>query len=78
MLQLARAGVPFGADADFANRFDRNLAPNGKEDVLVTLSGLDEHQQLAMRAGNVTLAESNWRVRLFVDAVSLVDHPEYR
>ncbi len=78
MLQLARADVPFTVDADFAKRFDPNLAASGEEDVLVTLGGLDEHQQLAARPGNATLAASNWRMRLYVDAVSLVDHPEYR
>jgi hypothetical protein len=78
MLQLARARIPFGVDPDFANRFDPNLAANGKEDVLMTLSGLEQHQQLASRPGNVTLAASNWRVRLYIDAVSLVDHPEFR
>ncbi len=78
MLQLARAGIPFAVDADFAKRFDPNLAASGEEDVLVTLGGLDQHQQLAARPGNATLAASNWRVRLYVDAVSLVDHPEYR
>ena len=78
MLQLARAELPFGVDTEFARRFDPNLAANGEEDVLVTFSGLEEHQQLAARPGNVTLASSNWRDRLYVDAVSLVDHPEYR
>ena len=78
MLQLARAGIPFSVDADFARRFDPNLAASGEEDVLVTLGGLDQHQQLAARPGNAVLATSNWRARLYVDAVSLVDHPEYR
>jgi hypothetical protein len=78
MLQLARAGIPFAADADFATRFDPNLATNGQEDVLITLSDVEAHQELARRPGNVTLASSNWHVRLYVDAVSLVDHPEYK
>jgi hypothetical protein len=78
MLQLARAGIPFSVDVDFAKRFDPNLAASGGEDVLVTLGGLDQHQQLAARPGNAVLATSNWRGRLYVDAVSLVDHPEYR
>src|SRR5262249_13934414 len=78
MLQLARAGVPFGVEDNFADRFDPNLSANGEEDALVSLSGPDHHQQLVMRPGNVTLAESDWRSRqLYVDAVSLVDHPEY-
>src|SRR5262249_11355129 len=78
ILQLARAGIPLATDGDFAARFDPNLAANGQEDVLMTLCGLEAHRQLATRPGSVTLATSNWHVRLYVDAVSLVDHPEFR
>jgi hypothetical protein len=43
MLQLARAGIPFATDADFATRLDPNLAANGQEDVLMTLADHDAH-----------------------------------
>lgn len=79
MLQLARASLAFSIDPDVAARFDPHLSSIGEEDVLVTLSGSDRHRELAARPGNATLATSDWaRVHLYLDAVSLVDQPQYK
>src|SRR5580765_5482278 len=78
VLQMLRTRIETTLDSAVASGFDPNLAATGNEDVLITLSGLDQHRALATRPGNVTLASSDWRVRLYLDAVSLVDHPEYR
>ena len=59
------------------------LATTGGEDVLLTLCGPALHRELAARPRNVTLATfdggpESGRSPLFVDAISLVDAPEYR
>jgi hypothetical protein len=77
ILQMRRLSIPATMDPGVAAAFEPSVTANGEEDVLVTLSDFDRHQRRLTRPGNVTLAESNRRDQLYVDAVSLVDHPEY-
>lgn len=77
-LQLYRSSIIPAMDASVATEFDLNLAATGREDVLVMLSDRDVHDQVVKRPGNVTLAATELPFRLYVDAVSLIDHPEYR
>jgi hypothetical protein len=77
LLQFAKASVPFAVDADRAPLFGARLAANGSEDILVTISGRDVHRKMLERPHNAVLASAD-RGSVFVDAVSLVDEPQFR
>jgi hypothetical protein len=77
LLEMTKLSVPFTVDAEIAPLVGQSLSTTGDEDVLLTLCGPALHRQLIARRRNVTLASFEGE-RLFVDAVSLVDAPEYR
>lgn len=77
VLQLARASVDFSMDREESDLFGWHLAPNGREDVLLTISDATGHLALARRRGNVVLAHDE-ESGVYVDALSLIDQPEYR
>lgn len=83
VVQMSKGPVPITVDAAAAPLYGPALATTGGEDVLLTLCGPALHRELAARPRNVTLATfdggpESGRSPLFVDAISLVDAPEYR
>ncbi len=77
VLQMARASVPITVDASAAATYGLRFVATGREDLLLTVCGPDLHRQLAMRPNNVTIAREQ-SAAVFVDAVSLIDTPQYR
>jgi hypothetical protein len=55
VLQLRKAGVPLGLEADWGWMFDESLVARGDEDAEVSISGGPVHDQNALRPGNVNL-----------------------
>ena len=77
VLQMVkRYPVPVKVDRDDAPLYGPRLAARGDEDLLVTISGADVHRDLISRPHNTVLA--NHGDQIFVDALSLVDEPQYR
>jgi hypothetical protein len=77
VLQFARARVDFTLARDLTALFGLHRGTDGREDALIDICTVDRHQALIERPGNVTLAQDPSH-GLFIDAISLVDHPEYR
>jgi hypothetical protein len=77
LVALVKASTPFTVDAAVAPLYGPEWTTTGDEDALLTLCGPEEHAQLATRPHNVTLAYFD-ELPLYVDAVSLVDEPQYR
>ncbi len=82
LVAMSKTSMPFTIDAAAAPLYGPSLATTGDEDTLLTLCDLTLHRELVTRRQNVTLAMFDGglfgRAPLFVDAVSLVDAPEYR
>jgi hypothetical protein len=77
VLQMARASVPITVDASAAATYGPRFLTTGREDLLLTVCGPDLHRELAMRPNNVTIAQER-SAAVFVDAVSLIDTPQFR
>jgi hypothetical protein len=77
VLQLVKASVPVTVDPSAGWLFGQRFLMTGDEDALWTVCGVDLHRELTRRPNNVILAEDS-DVHVFVDAISLVNAPQYR
>lgn len=68
VLQLKKRGHPVAIEPALVNLFGRPLAPNGSEDLLITIAGRSAHERLSRRSGNIVIAE---RRGVFLDAVRI-------
>ncbi len=75
VLQLERANIRTSVAPEMVWLFGENMAADGTEDVLLTVSRAGRHVELAERPGNNTIAEGG---TFYVDAISLIDQPEAR
>ncbi len=75
VLQLQLEGVDVSIAPEMIWLLGDQLAADGGEDVLLTVSRPGRHAEIVKRPHNITLADAE---TYFVDAVSLIDAPEAR